>query len=966
MTELNDLDLIDKFEDFINEHRLTKHDTEVNKELITHTMLKGGFFPCGSYSFLNEDYEKFLILYKKIIKRNIDIELGFVERQKKIGPVICDIDLRVPCSYGKDKERLYDENHIFQVVDIFLKTIKETFIVDEQNLQAYVFGRGEQPSQEKNDEYKDGFHVYFPYVPLRVEYRFLLYQAILTKFKKAKVFSDIPLTEDIDKVYDPSVVYANGVLMIGSRKHGRKSYILTHKYCFNSKSNTTVLDDITDLITDKDQLLELTSLRQYGDVDAEDFDLALKIKNKKLIKDAIRIAREKKYDTDLVAEDDDTDIDTSIDTSTEVSMVDNYRIKPGKLFTKKIEPTCVCCNKPIDNLKPPEKEDDLIRKIVTCFKQRRCTDYEPWIRVGWALHRIWHGYLDLFKEWSKTTSKKNYNEGDCEKIWKTANDKSYCLPSLIKWAREDNPKLYNEIMEDRIKDLIRKTTLNTHDDIANIICEKYRYNYICVDIPKNIWYEFQKHRWVAVPEAYTLSERISGEFCNEISMIQDQFLRANAKCDDKTNTDKLRELQLSVKKIYEKCKDVNYKKSLIKACAGKLYDPKFLEKLDSNPKLIGFENGVFDLQITNTDKAGNYVSIGAFRDGTPDDFITFSTKYEWKEFSDDHPHILEILDFFKKVQLNDEDREYLLRLIAIHMDGSILNQKFIIWPGSGGNGKTATIEFMEKSMGDYYSTMQIRVLTGATPDPGQASPFLADKRGVRVITLSETGPNEILNVSTMKLLSGGDKICARQLFCPMFYFKPQFKMILACNHLPTIQVLDDGTWRRIEVLSFDSQFKNPEEYDRIQSKGKRENIFIRDPDLMGEGKKISQWAPAFMWYLLKRVYQRYYNDELVNKGYGLKVPPNVMQSTHNYRVSSDKYYEYISKNTVKGDLDDKIEIKVLYAGFKTWYKSCYHDKPPNVQDFTQYLVLREYKMKDNYILGHKLIPEGCAEEDNTK
>ena len=50
-----------------------------------------------------------------------------------------------------------------------------------------------------------------------------------------------------------------------------------------------------------------------------------------------------------------------------------------------------------------------------------------------------------------------------------------------------------------------------------------------------------------------------------------------------------------------------------------------------------------------------------------------------------------------------------------------------------------------------------------------------------------------------------------------------------------------------------------------------------------------------MWYLLRRVYQRYYADEMKKKGSGLRIPTKVKEDTEKYRKDSDKYYEYINK-----------------------------------------------------------------------
>jgi putative DNA primase/helicase len=43
---------------------------------------------------------------------------------------------------------------------------------------------------------------------------------------------------------------------------------------------------------------------------------------------------------------------------------------------------------------------------------------------------------------------------------------------------------------------------------------------------------------------------------------------------------------------------------------------------------------------------------------------------------------------------------------------------------------------------------------------------------------------------------------ARFLHAEFFDFKPQFKLIVACNHLPQIRGTDHAIWRRIKRLPF--------------------------------------------------------------------------------------------------------------------------------------------------------------------
>ena len=46
-------------------------------------------------------------------------------------------------------------------------------------------------------------------------------------------------------------------------------------------------------------------------------------------------------------------------------------------------------------------------------------------------------------------------------------------------------------------------------------------------------------------------------------------------------------------------------------------DPTFLDKLDNNPNILCFNNGVYDLERST------------FRNGVPTDYVTLSTGYEF-------------------------------------------------------------------------------------------------------------------------------------------------------------------------------------------------------------------------------------------------------------------------------------------------------------------------------------------------
>jgi hypothetical protein len=217
-------DIAEKFDRFLKSHRFTPKHKEEGKHF-THTEMN----TCkGSYYINDEDYTEFVRLYKEFIHSGW--EIGMVERHddKKVGPLVCDFDFR-----SRKEYRSYTQEHIKNIITIFVDVMKDIFYIgDENQLQAFVYEKDSPSMDKKNNDtqYKDGFHIFWPYAPMLVEYRYLLYEIVLDRLKREKTIDDIPSIEPLTEVFDSRVIYSNGMMMYGSTKPGRSPYELTHVY----------------------------------------------------------------------------------------------------------------------------------------------------------------------------------------------------------------------------------------------------------------------------------------------------------------------------------------------------------------------------------------------------------------------------------------------------------------------------------------------------------------------------------------------------------------------------------------------------------------------------------------------------------------------------------------------------------------------------------------------------------------
>lgn len=244
----------------------------------------------------------------------------------------------------------------------------------------------------------------------------------------------------------------------------------------------------------------------------------------------------------------------------------------------------------------------------------------------------------------------------------------------------------------------------------------------------------------------------------------------------------------------------------------------------------------------------------------------------------------------------------------------------------------------------YFGSLPPTVLTQKRGSSSSATPELADKFGKRVITLQEPEGDDKIHVGFMKNITGQDKIEARPLYGDPFQYTPQFKLLLACNHLPNIPSTDGGTWRRIRVIDFGIKFTSSP-----QNKNERKS----DPELR---EKIKTWAQGFAWILLNKYYPLY----VEKRGLDDLEPERVKIATNKYKADSDVFMEFFNEALEK-DPNGRLLKNDVWKMFKDWYVNTYNDKKPLPQK-----RLIEYFESNNYDMVSSpdgIIIKGIREKD---
>lgn len=736
-----------------------KHKVVEKGKSYTNTSLGN---PKASFYVPDEEYEKFLNLYGLALTNGIS--LHFTEKPINPSPLRVDIDFRFQmteesksAAAGGSIERIYKNEHIFNIIDNYFKVINQYIDVPDDCNIAYIMEKP-KPSEHRN-KIKDGIHIVFPHIIVSNNVQHFIRKKILDIAQD--LFSGLPICNDYSAIIDKAIIDVNCWLMYGSKKIEADSYRVSHIYMYDRSTKMTIenQEDITPI--DEIGFIKLFSMRKKCN----------EIKTPVLPEYVGEVDEYIKH------------VLPAIDTKYKTKLHNN-------IFAKSL------------NINKNYTSDDdliIIRKLVLeCLSSTRAENYEDWINLGWVLRNIDYRLIDTWIEFSKIGS--SYIEGECQKLWNKMRKDHMGIGTLKWWAKQDNIIKYNEVMDESILPLIdiAMKSDGAHYDIAKVVQAIFKDEVKTVN--KSVWYHYNKdkHRWKISTEGAVLRNMLSEDICNRFS-VRAHFWNSQAFVDNvQEHKDLFSERAKKCLKIALQLKNASFKDSIMRELRCLFMDEKFEELLDSRSHLLGFTNGVYDLKMH------------IFRDGMPDDYIYHSTKINYMPYSDDLPAIVEINDFFAKVFTVEAVRNYVLDLLACTIDGSIMQERFYILTANGSNGKSKLIDLIQKTVGDYFCILPIALLTQKRAASNTAQSELTRTKGRRFAVMQEPSEADKINIGFMKELSGNDTILARGLYQEPFEFKPQFKMFMTCNELPEIPSMDAGTWRRLRVIEFTSKFcENP-------------------------------------------------------------------------------------------------------------------------------------------------------------
>lgn len=833
-------------------------DVRTRAKIHTHVLVGSPFGMYAIGSKMAEFWDKYLLSY------DLQKPIYLAENPGKESPILVDVDLRTKKSnLVKDLEpgeHLYTQDQVYQVIAAYQNTLKKIVIdIKPEALTCVLLEKNHYYQEISGEKYvKNGFHLHFPklFLDRKVQEVYLI---PIVKKTLNGIFNHLEVHDFID---------SNSVnvhwLMYGSSKPDNDPYQATS--CFLDNCEEVALEEgLCDYILPKSR----------GEVEAPTCEGNVVDLLPRILSIAL-YGRESVYYYKPKP-------------SVNTPLTENYELVKSK-------------RKEYDQLSV-DQALAFAQKLLGIMSPTRADDRSDWLAIGFCLWNITEGDedgLSLWLEFSEQSEK--FNEVECIYIWNTMRENKYTIGTLKFFAKADNPEDYAALVKSQGSLLLKEAVNGCHNDIARVLYNEYGNEFVCTSFGNKTWFQFKGHIWKESDKGIFLRERISCPNGVVIKQISDNIRTMVADLGDPNKDTK--EVQGKIKKlgdVIRQCKSAPYKNNVMIECQEVFYNPEFYDLLNKDPYLVAFKNGVYDF---NND---------LFREGKPEDYLSTSLSIDYIDYgSIDHPKIVEIDDFFRKVFPDIEVRDYFLDQVCQVFVGGNHDKVILFWTGEGNNGKTVTQTLFEKMLGKLAIKFSTTLITGKKTQTGVANPELARAGdGVRWAVMEEPNPDETLSAGALKGLTGNDSYWARDLFekgkstkeiCPMF------KLHMICNKLPTLRDSDQATWNRIRVIPFEATFVPENECPESFDEQTAEKKFPMDKHF---GDKIPELIQPLAWYLIQR-WRTFNRLERIE-------PAKVKMATECYMRENDMLKQF-ENQCVFDRSEAKLTVSTLYNHVKEWFK----------------------------------------------
>lgn len=150
---------------------------------------------------------------------------------------------------------------------------------------------------------------------------------------------------------------------------------------------------------------------------------------------------------------------------------------------------------------------------------------------------------------------------------------------------------------------------------------------------------------------------------------------------------------------------------------------------------------------------------------------------------------------------DDALKGYLQKLAGYCVTGVTTEQIFAFLHGHGANGKSVFLGTLAHVLGGYAATATLDTFSGTRSARHLSE--LAGLRAARLVVVPETESGQAWAEARIKAVTGGEALRVNFMHKDHFEYTPQFKLVVAGNHRPSLSNVGEALRRRLHLVPFE-------------------------------------------------------------------------------------------------------------------------------------------------------------------
>jgi phage/plasmid-associated DNA primase len=448
-------------------------------------------------------------------------------------------------------------------------------------------------------------------------------------------------------------------------------------------------------------------------------------------------------------------------------------------------------------------ENKFLEALLDNIGVQYCDNFKSWFNIVGALKAMNEiGYIDYFSSKSSKYQVGNYNS-----IVRGITGQNFTIGTIYHYSRLSSPAKHFQILED-----FDQVPINAYDELGDD-----DYAQLFISISDELFYHSTRECYYVydntscywkvgtIDTAYPivrgkvfdwLDKELKKNYHKSAELEMCKTMKKNCNCKLCAKKETYEKQRKQIEKNIHRCKSYTNHIHILKAIFCLLLEKKYTRdiEMDCNPYLFCWDNKTYDIENKKFIKRDKY------------DYITNTTGYDYEVGSDEveTDYYNEINYLMMNIFSNEEVAKCFFSVCKSGLTG-VLEEKFTLANGSGGNGKGLVNFVMRLLLGNYFHDVSHSVITKEITGD-KPLPEISQLNGKRYCVISEIKEDSILLEDSIKKLTNSI-INARGMYSSQTRVINRATYVAECNARPKISGENgDAMCRRYIDVFFNKRY----------------------------------------------------------------------------------------------------------------------------------------------------------------